>query len=48
MEVLLLVVGVVAVVGLIAWLVRRSQRDVDELDQAEFRPPLIHGGGGPH
>jgi hypothetical protein len=48
MELLLMVAAMVVVVGLIAWRVRRSQRDADELDQAEFRPPLIHGGGGPH
>jgi hypothetical protein len=45
---MLALAGWIAVVLLIAWLLRRSQRDVDELDDAEYRPPPIHGQAGPH
>jgi hypothetical protein len=48
MELLLLVAGPVSVVLLIAWRIRGYQRDVDELDQGEYRPPPIHGQAGPH
>jgi hypothetical protein len=47
-ELVLLVAGLVTVVLLIAWRVRSYQRDVDELDQGEYRPPPIHGQAGPH
>lgn len=48
-EVLLLVAGSILVVLLIAWRVRRYQRDVDELDDVEYQgPPPIHGQAGPH
>jgi hypothetical protein len=45
---LMLLGGSVTVVLLIARRVRRCQREVDELDQAEYRPPPIHGQAGPH
>ena len=48
MELLLLLGASVIVVALIAWQVRRYQRDADELDQEAYRPPPIHGGAGPH
>ena len=48
MEMLLLAGGSVAVVLLIAWGLRRSQREVDEVDDAGYRPPPIHGQAGPH
>ena len=48
MDLLLLVGGSLAVVALVAWGLRRSQREVAELDQAEYRPPAVHGSAGPH
>jgi len=48
MELLMLAGGSVTVVLLIARQVRRSQHDVDELDQAAYRPPPVHGQAGPH
>jgi len=48
MELLLLVAALVTVVLLIARRLRRYQRDADEVDQAEYRPPPIHGQAGPH
>jgi hypothetical protein len=47
-ELLLGLTGSIAVVLLIAWRIRRSQSDVDELDDAEYRPPPIGGQAGPH
>jgi hypothetical protein len=47
-ELLVLVTGSLAVVMLVGWWIRRSQSDVDEVDQAEYRPPPVHGGSGPH
>lgn len=47
-ELLVLVTGSLSVVLLVAWWLRRSQNDVDEVDQAEYRPPPVHGGTGPH
>lgn len=47
-ELLLGLTGLIVVVFLIAWRLRRSQRDVDEFDDAGYRPPPIHGQAGPH
>jgi hypothetical protein len=47
-EILVLASGSVVVVLSIAWWVRRSQREVDEVDQPGYWPPPIHGQAGPH
>jgi hypothetical protein len=45
----LLLAGLITVVLLIAWRLRGYERDVDELDDDEYRgPPPIHGQAGPH
>lgn len=47
-EPLLWLAGAIAVVLLIAWLLRRSRRNIDEVDDGGYRPPPIHGQSGPH
>ena len=48
MDVLVLVGGSLAAVALLAGWLRGRQRDADAVDQAEYRPPPVHGGAGPH
>jgi DNA-binding transcriptional regulator of glucitol operon len=48
MQLLVLVGGSVVVVALVAWGIRRYQRDADELDQQAYRPPPVGGQAGPH
>ncbi|MGV3759207.1 MAG: hypothetical protein ACO1PW_06635 [Actinomycetota bacterium] len=45
----LIIVGTIILVVLVAVWVRRKQRDLAEVDEAEYRdPPFFHGQAGPH
>lgn len=48
MELLLPLAASIAVILLIAWRIRGSEREVGDLNDSEYRPPPIHGQGGPH
>lgn len=40
---LLVVIGFLAVVGLVGWSARRHEREVDDYYEREFRDPPAHG-----